>query len=233
MAVCELKHVTKTYGSGPARVDAVKDVSLSIEPGEFTVFKGPSGSGKTTLLNMVGCLDIPTEGRVLIDGRDAGALRSRALSRLRAANIGFVFQSFNLMPVLTARENVELALQLSGHKGDTREPADTLLSEVGLDGLEDRRPNQLSGGQQQRVAVARALVKHPVLIIADEPTANLDTKSGAQVLDVMQKLNREHGITFLFSSHDPRVIERGRRIITLTDGEVSGDELRDGPGEAS
>ncbi len=233
MAVCELKHVTKTYGTGPAQVDAVKDVSLSIEPGEFTVFQGPSGSGKTTLLNMVGCLDVPTTGNVCIAGRDAGALSARALSRLRAATIGFIFQSFNLMPVLTARENVELALQLAGHKGNTHELADKLLSEVGLDGFEGRRPNQLSGGQQQRVAVARALVKHPVLIIADEPTANLDTKSGAQVLDVMQKLNREHGIPFLFSSHDPKVIERGRRIVTLTDGAVSSDEYHNGGGEAS
>ncbi len=232
MAVCELKHVTKSYGTGPARVDAVKDISLSIDSGEFTVFKGPSGSGKTTLLNMVGCLDTPTEGDVIVKDRSVKDLSSRALSRLRASTIGFVFQSFNLMPVLTALENVELALQLAGLKEDTREPAAKLLSEVGLEGFERRRPNQLSGGQQQRVAIARALVKHPALIIADEPTANLDTTNGAQVLDIMQALNETHGITFLFSSHDPRMIERGRRIVSLTDGVVSSDERRDSSGGA-
>jgi len=226
MAVCELKHVTKTYGSGPARVDAVKDVTLSIEPGEFTVFRGPSGSGKTTLLNMVGCLDSPTSGEVLIDNCRTGGLSSRRLARLRAETIGFVFQSFNLMPVLTAVENVELSLQLAGRTDGTetvRQAAVRLLQEVGLGGLEARRPNQLSGGQQQRVAIARALVKEPVLVIADEPTANLDSESGAQVLDVMKNLNDSRGITFLFTSHDPRVIDRARRIITLVDGAVVED----------
>ena len=235
MAVCELKRVTKTYGSGPARVDAVKDVTLSIEPGEFTVFRGPSGSGKTTLLNMVGCLDEPTSGEVVIDGRRTGGLSSRQLARLRAETIGFVFQSFNLMPVLTAVENVELAWQLAGRDGsarhvqdpesgaNARQAAARLLREVGLEGLEHRRPNQLSGGQQQRVAIARALVKLPVLVIADEPTANLDSDSGAQVLEVMKDLNDSRGVTFLFSSHDPRVIDRARRIITLVDGAVVED----------
>jgi putative ABC transport system ATP-binding protein len=223
MSVCELKHVTKTYGSGPARVDAVKDVSLAIQPGEFTVLRGPSGSGKTTLLNLVGCLDEPTAGEVLIDGRRTGGLGSRQLARLRADTIGFVFQSFNLMPVLTAVENVELAWQLAGRRDGARRAAVRLLAEVGLAGLEHRRPNQLSGGQQQRVAIARALVKQPVLVIADEPTANLDSESGSQVLDVMQELNESRGTTFLFSSHDPRVIERGARVITLTDGAVVED----------
>lgn len=227
MAVCELKNVTKTYGSGPTRVDAVKQVSLIIEPGEFTVFKGPSGSGKTTLLNMVGCLDSPTEGQVLIDGKDAAVMSGRRLSRLRAEKIGFIFQSYNLMPVLTAVENVELSLQLAKGGGDTRGRAQELLARVGLEGYEDRRPNQLSGGQQQRVAIARALVKEPVLIIADEPTANLDSKNGAQILDVMQELNETLGITFLFSSHDGRVIEKARRVITLTDGEVVEDDRRE------
>jgi putative ABC transport system ATP-binding protein len=224
MAVCELRHVTKTYGSGPARVDAVKDVTLSIEAGEFTVFKGPSGSGKTTLLNLVGCLDAPTEGQVLVSGRVTGGLSSSQLSKLRAEAIGFIFQSFNLMPVLTAVENVELALQLAGRDGQGREAAEKLLDEVGLEGLEHRRPNQLSGGQQQRVAIARALVKKPALVIADEPTANLDTENGAQVLEVMKRLNEAHGITFIFSSHDPRVIKRAQRVVTLTDGAVVADE---------
>jgi putative ABC transport system ATP-binding protein len=224
MPVCELQHVTKTYGSGPARVDAVKDVTLSIESGEFTVFEGPSGSGKTTLLNMVGCLDAPTEGEVIVNGQVTSGLSSRQLSRLRADAIGFIFQSFNLMPVLTAVENVELALQLAGKADGGREAAEKLLEEVGLKGLENRRPNQLSGGQQQRVAIARALVKRPSLVIADEPTANLDTENGAQVLEVMTELNQNHGITFLFSSHDPRVIDRARRIVTLRDGAVVADE---------
>ncbi len=225
MAICELHHVTRSYGSGAARVDAIRDVTLSIDRGEFTVLCGPSGSGKTTLLNQVGLLDAPTDGERLIDGRKTSNLSSRQLSRLRAEKIGFVFQSFNLIPVLSAAENVELALQLAGDGGG-RAAALAMLREVGLEGLERRRPGELSGGQQQRVAIARALVKRPLIVIADEPTANLDTENGDQVLHVMRRLNESFGTTFLFSSHDPRVIARARRVVTLRDGRVAGDETR-------
>ena len=222
--ICEVKNVTRSYGQGPARVDALRGVSLSIQPGEFTVFKGPSGSGKTTLLNQIGCLDAPTEGELVLDGRATKSLSSRALSKLRAEKIGFIFQSFNLIPVLSAQENVELALELAGKKEGLHAAAREALAQVGLTGLEDRRPNQLSGGQQQRVAIARALVKKPLLVIADEPTANLDSENGEAVLDTMRKLNREWGITFLFSSHDPMVVAHAKRVVTLRDGRIVSDE---------
>jgi putative ABC transport system ATP-binding protein len=222
MTICEIRNVTKTYGAGPTRVDALKSVSLSIEPGEFTVFCGPSGSGKTTLLNQIGCLDAPSEGELVIEGLNTRALSSRDLSRLRADKIGFIFQSFNLIPVLSAVENVELALDLA-HKPDSG-AASSILKEVGLGELLHRRPNQLSGGQQQRVAIARALVKRPLIVIADEPTANLDSDNGEQVLATMEKLNRDLGTTFLFSSHDPMVIQHARRVVTLRDGAVISDE---------
>jgi putative ABC transport system ATP-binding protein len=224
MALIELHDVTRSYGSGPARVDALRDITLEIQPGEFTVFKGPSGSGKTTLLNQVGLLDSPTEGELVIDGQKTSGLSSRAKSRLRADKIGFIFQSFNLIPVLSAQENVELALELAGRPGGRAQAARAILAQVGLEGLEHRRPNQLSGGQQQRVAIARALVKEPRIIIADEPTANLDSDNGEQVLATMQRLNEDLGITFLFSSHDPRVIAHARRVVTLVDGEIFSDE---------
>jgi putative ABC transport system ATP-binding protein len=226
MPICEVRNVTKTYGAGATKVDAVKNVSLQIEPGEFTVFCGPSGSGKTTLLNQVGLLDLPSEGEILLEGQATRGLSSRALSALRAHKIGFVFQSFNLIPVLTARENVELALDLAGRTGDNRSIADSMLAQVGLAGLGHRRPNELSGGQQQRVAIARALAKRPVLLIADEPTANLDSTNGDQVLATMEQLNRELGTTFIFSSHDPRVVARARRVVTLQDGRIVQDEAR-------
>ncbi len=222
MPICELRNVTKSYGEGPGRVDALKAVSLAIEPGEFTVFQGPSGSGKTTLLNQIGCLDSPSEGELLIEGERTRGLGSRALSALRARKIGFIFQSFNLIPVLTARENVELALQLAGQPPDPKQ-AEAMLEKVGLAGLGHRRPSELSGGQQQRVAVARALVKRPLLVIADEPTANLDSVNGEAVLATMEQLNREGGTTFLISSHDARVVEHARRVITLHDGQVESD----------
>jgi len=228
MAICEIREVTKTYGSGPSQVNALHGVSLSIEAGEFTVFCGPSGSGKTTLLNQIGCLDAPSAGELLLEGRRTRALSSRELSRLRADKIGFIFQSFNLIPVLSARENVELALELAGRQEDRRAAAGAALAQVGLAGLEQRRPNQLSGGQQQRVAIARALVKKPLIVIADEPTANLDSENGEQVLATMARLNRDLGTTFLFSSHDPMVIGHGRRVVTLRDGKVVTDERRPG-----
>ncbi len=231
-AICEVKNVTRSYGTGPSRVDALRGVSIDIQPGEFTVFKGPSGSGKTTLLNQIGCLDAPNDGELFVDGRPTRALSSRALSKLRAEKIGFIFQSFNLIPVLSAQENVELALELAGQGEDRHAKARAVLAQVGLAGLEDRRPNQLSGGQQQRVAIARALVKRPLLVIADEPTANLDSQNGEAVLETMRQLNRELGITFLFSSHDPMVVSHAQRVVTLRDGRIVSDQ-RQTPADAA
>jgi putative ABC transport system ATP-binding protein len=223
MAICQLDSVTKTYGHGELAVHALSDISLSIDTGEFTVFSGPSGSGKTTLLNLVGCLDVPSTGSVALEGVDVGSLSARKLAGLRGKRIGFIFQSFNLIPVLTALENVEIALQLAAWQGDRRAKAAKALTDVGLGEYLNRRPNQLSGGQQQRVAVARALVKDPSLIIADEPTANLDSGSGGAVLDLMRDMNERHGTTVLFSTHDPRVMSRAKRIITLEDGRMVED----------
>lgn len=227
MDLCKLDHVSKDYGSGVGKVRALSDISLTLSAGEFTVFSGPSGSGKTTLLNLIGCLDQPSEGEIRIEGQATGSLSGAALSALRARRIGFIFQSFNLIPVLTAAENVELALQLSGDAASDRKTrARKALAEVGLDGLQDRRPNQLSGGQQQRVAIARALVKQPALVIADEPTANLDSNTGHQVLELMRAMNTNHGVTFLFSTHDPRVLDVAKRVVVLTDGKLVSDEQR-------
>jgi len=229
MAICELKHCSKTYGSGVSLVHALDDVSLSFEPGEFTVISGPSGSGKTTLLNLIGCLDVPNTGSVLIEGQDVSRLNDRELARLRSWRVGFIFQSFNLVPVLTATENVETALHLARAPGDRRKLAEAMLAEVGLGELLRRRPSQLSGGQQQRVAVARALVKRPAIVIADEPTANLDSHAGTQILDIMRKMNEESGVTFLFSTHDRMVMERARRVVRLHDGRIAGDEVLEPP----
>ena len=227
MSICELRDATKTYGSGAAAVHALDKVSLAFEPGEFTAISGPSGSGKTTLLNLVGLLDVPTSGSVSITGQAAGGLGSRALARLRAENIGFVFQSFNLVPVLTATENVEMALHLAGTAGDRRKLAEEALAAVGLGEMLKRKPAELSGGQQQRVAVARALVKKPAVVIADEPTANLDSTTGSQILDLMREMNDTRRATFIFSTHDPMVMARARRVIALHDGQVAGDEVRE------
>ena len=226
--ICQLSGVRKTYGEGVLEVHAIRDIDLEIQPGEFTAFVGPSGSGKTTLLNQIGCLDKPTAGSVTIDGQETGGLGERALAKLRGDRIGFIFQSFNLIPVLTAVENVELAMQLAGKPGG-RAAAVALLDKVGLAGLETRRPNQLSGGQQQRVAIARALVKEPTLVIADEPTANLDSENGRQVLELMRRLNADLGVTFLFSTHDRLVMEHAARIVRMRDGQIVGDETHDQP----
>ena len=227
MSICELRDATKTYGSGAAAVNALEKVSLAFEPGEFTAISGPSGSGKTTLLNLVGLLDVPTSGSVSIVEQAAAGLSSRSLARLRAQNIGFVFQSFNLVPVLTATENVEMALHLAGTAGNRRKRAEETLAAVGLGTMLKRKPAELSGGQQQRVAVARALVKKPAVVIADEPTANLDSTTGGQILDLMREMNDERGATFIFSTHDPRVMARARRVIVLRDGRVAGDEVKE------
>ena len=229
MPICSLDAVHKTYLMGEVEVHALRGVSIGIEPGEFTVFAGPSGSGKSTLLNMVGLLDTPTRGSVIIDGQPAASRSERALGQLRAHRIGFIFQSFNLIPVLTAAENVALALRLAGDKSsasDRRDKVVSMLTDVGLAAYVDRRPSQLSGGQQQRVAIARALVKQPALVIADEPTANLDSKSAEEVLDVMCEMNETQGATFIFSSHDDKVIRRAKRIVHLRDGELDRIEER-------
>ena len=222
MAICELVGVHKTYRMGEVEVHAVKGIDVSITPGEFTVFSGPSGSGKSTLLNLIGLLDVPSKGQVLIEGQDVSTLSEGALGVLRARKIGFIFQSFNLIPVLSAFENVELALQLSDDppKSEREDRVRSALVAVGLEKFMDRRPSQLSGGQQQRVAVARALVKEPALVIADEPTANLDSKNSAQIIEIMQRLNDEHDATFLFSTHDPMVVNQARRIVHILDGEL-------------
>jgi putative ABC transport system ATP-binding protein len=227
MSICELHDATKTYGSGAAEVFALDKVSVAFESGEFTAISGPSGSGKTTMLNLVGLLDVPTSGTVRIAEQAAAGLGSRALARLRAQNIGFIFQSFNLVPVLTATENVEMALHLAGTAGNRRQMAEEALAAVGLGEMLRRRPAELSGGQQQRVAVARALVKKPALVIADEPTANLDSTTGGQILDLMRRMNDEGAATFIFSTHDPMVMERARRIIGLHDGRVETDDVRE------
>ncbi|MDF2157942.1 ABC transporter ATP-binding protein [Algoriphagus sp. CAU 1675] len=222
--VIDAHNISKTFNPETIPIHAVRDVHLHLERGEFTALVGPSGSGKTTLLNMLGGLDKPDKGNILINGVDITSLTPNALIDFRLKNIGFVFQSFNLIPVFTARENVELIMQLQHRsKSEIEERVRTLFQEIGLEDKMDTRPAQLSGGQQQRVAVARALASKPQFILADEPTANLDSKSATKLLDIMAKLNEEENITFIFSTHDPRVIKRARRVITLVDGQVHSD----------
>lgn len=224
MKVIELKKVEKTYNDSEVKVHAVRGVDLTFEAGEFTAIVGPSGSGKTTLLNMLGGLDIPTSGEVIIGGVCISELKGSKLIDFRLHNIGFVFQSYNLIPVLTAKENVEFIMEMQGVPSKVRfNRAKELLDQVGLGDRLDSRPNKLSGGQQQRVAVARALASKPKFILADEPTANLDSKSTANLLDIMEKLNHEAGMTFIFSTHDQRVVNKAHRVITLEDGAVISD----------
>ena len=223
--VIKVQGVTKTYDPDTIPVHALRGVNLEIEPGEFTALVGPSGSGKTTLLNAIGGLDTPTDGSITIRGQDIAKLSDSAMIEFRKQYIGFVFQAYNLIPVLTAKENVEFVMLLQGKSQEERATrVKELLKAVGLEDQIDRRPAQLSGGQQQRVAVARALASKPMFILADEPTANLDSKSTANLLDIMAKLNKEENITFLFSTHDQRVIDRARRIVTLEDGQIISDE---------
>lgn len=225
MTICQLAEVHKHYAMGELQVHALRGVSVDISAGEFTAFAGPSGSGKTTMLNLLGLLDTPTSGRVMLEGKDISALSQSEIGEIRARRIGFVFQSFNLIPVLSAFENVELALRL-GADMPASERSDRVaesLTAVGLGELMDRRPSQLSGGQQQRVAIARALVKSPALVIADEPTANLDSKTGRSILDIMDQLNSEQGVTFLFSTHDPMVIDQASRVVHIKDGTIQGE----------
>ena len=216
------EQVTKIYQQDSVAVEALKDVDLEIAAGEFLALVGPSGSGKSTLLNLIGGLDRPTAGHLWVADVELGELSRRALAELRLQRIGFVFQEYNLIPVLSALENVEYVMLLQGVADDERRVrAVAILKEVGLEGLEDRRPGELSGGQQQRVAVARAIVTQPALVLADEPTANLDSATGAALMDLMRKLNEEKRVTFVFSTHDPMVMERAKRLVRLKDGRIT------------
>ena len=224
MALIETIGLGKVYNSKTVPVTAVKHVNLKIEKSEFTAIVGPSGSGKTTLLNLIGGLDAPTSGRIFIDGVNVGELKPGNMVEYRLHHIGFVFQAYNLIPVFTARENVEFIMLLQGvEKALRRKRTEELLDAVGLGDRMDSRPNQLSGGQQQRVAVARALASHPAFVLADEPTANLDSESTAALLDMMALLNKTREMTFVFSTHDARVIQRARRVVTLEDGMIKSD----------
>jgi len=223
-AAVRTEDLWKVYPQEPKPVEAVRGLSIEVARGDFVAMAGPSGSGKTTVLNLLGSLTRPTSGRIWIGGQETTAMSARELARLRLEHIGFVFQAYNLLPVLTALENAEFTLLLRGvPAADRRRRVLEAFAEMGLEGLENRRPGKLSGGQQQRVAVARAVVGEPALVLADEPTANLDSVASAALLDVMEHLNREHGVTFVFSTHDPRVMERARRLIRLVDGSVAED----------
>ncbi len=219
--IVRLQDVTKDYGQGQALTQALRGVNLVIEAGEFTAMAGPSGSGKSTLLNIIGGLDRPTSGRVEVDGREINHLSKSELSLLRRDRLGFIFQNYNLIPVLTALENAEYVLMLQGAPtGERRARVREVLKEVGLEGLENRYPRQLSGGQQQRVAIARAIVSEPALVLADEPTANVDSKTGLALLDLMRRLNQEKGITFFFSTHEEAVMRQANRLLELIDGTI-------------
>ena len=223
--VVELTAVTKDYRQGTLDVQALRGIDLTIYKGEFLAICGPSGSGKTTVLNLIGALDSATSGSLKLEGHDLKTLSRRALSRLRRERIGFVFQAYNLLPVLTAYENAETVLALQGvSAAERRERVMQLLAEVGLAGLEERRPDQLSGGQQQRVAIARAIAANPAVVLADEPTANVDSETAEKLLGIMQQLNRERAVTFIFSTHDARVMDHAQRIVRLVDGQVASDE---------
>jgi putative ABC transport system ATP-binding protein len=225
MEVAKVENVTRVYTVGKVETQALRGVNLTIESGEFTALVGPSGSGKTTLLQLLGCLDRPTSGRVIISGKDVSQLNRDQRADMRRGTIGFIFQFFALIPTLTAYENIEMPLLLNGHTpGERRARVTELLDAVGLSDRGANRPDQLSGGQQQRVAIARALAAKPSLILADEPTANLDTPNGQQVMETMTRLNKETGVTFIFATHDPRVIQYARRVVALRDGLVAEDK---------
>ena len=227
MSIINITNLTKIYDGAGIKVRAVDNIDLKFEKGEFAAIVGPSGSGKTTLLNMLGGLDRPTSGAVVIDEQNIWELSPRKLTNFRLNKIGFVFQSYNLIPVLTAGENTEFIMHLQGRsKSERNKRTQELLEAVGIGDRSKSRPNKLSGGQQQRVAVARALASKPTFILADEPTANLDSKSTETLLDIMEELNKNENITFIFSTHDARVVAKARRVITLVDGKVDSDELR-------
>ena len=227
--IIETKNLLKIFNDTAQEVRAVDGVTLDISAGEFTAIVGPSGSGKTTLLNLIGGLDTPTSGSLHVDGKDISQLKEREMTAFRLHHIGFVFQAYNLIPVLTAKENVAFVMELQGRKKDEiNERAVELLDAVGLGDRLNSRPSKLSGGQQQRVAVARALASTPKFVLADEPTANLDSKSAENLLDIMEHLNKQEGVTFVFSTHDPRIVAKARRIITLEDGKIVSDEMING-----
>jgi putative ABC transport system ATP-binding protein len=231
--IIEISNLTKTYQQGKVKVEALRGVDLNIEAGEFTAICGPSGSGKTTLLNLIGALDSPTDGHVKVGGRDLAGMKAGELAKLRLNKVGFVFQAYNLVPVLSAWENAEFVMLLQHVPAAERTKRLTeLFKRVGLEGMEKRRPAELSGGQQQRVAVARAVAAKPELVLADEPTANLDSATGSALLDMMRELNAEQGVTFVFSTHDQRVMDRAKRIIVLEDGKIAEDNLVNGNGGA-
>ena len=222
-----IERLGRQYLSGETTVHALKDVSLTIDQGDFVAIAGPSGSGKTTLLNIIGCIDAADNGKLVIDDIEVSAMDHRKLSGFRRHKLGFIFQSFNLIPVLSAYENVALVLSLLNvSEAEVRERTMTLLKEVGLAGMEDRRPSKLSGGQQQRVAIARALIKNPSIVLADEPTANLDSKNGEDVLSLMKNMNEKYNTTFIFSTHDKMVMDHASRLVKLHDGTIQSDERR-------
>ena len=221
MEVAKVEGLTRTFKIGTVETRALRGIDLAVNPGEFTALVGPSGSGKTTLLQLLGCLDLPTSGRVIINGTDVTKLSRNQRADLRKAALGFIFQFFALIPTLTAYENIEMPLLLNAQpSAQRRERVMELLNSVGLMDRAHHRPDQLSGGEQQRIAVARALSTEPKLILADEPTANLDTENGKQVMEIMQRLNKETGVTFIFATHDPRVINYAKRVVTLRDGVI-------------
>jgi putative ABC transport system ATP-binding protein len=225
--VIETSHLCREFGKGDTLVKALTDANITIERGEFTAIIGPSGSGKSTLLQLIGGLDTPSTGDVFLDNKNISHMTGTELSDFRRDHIGFIFQAYNLIPVLSARENIEYIMLLQGVSvAERKNRVDMLMHAVGLEGLGNRRPSELSGGQQQRVAVARAMVSKPSIILADEPTANLDSKTGADLLDMMKDLNEQQNMTFVFSTHDPKIMERARRIIRLVDGCVVDDERR-------
>jgi len=228
MSIVECTDIKKTYHQGRVEVPALNGVSLSIEKGGFVAIAGPSGSGKTTMLNIIGGLDLPDSGRAVVDGNALEEMSRSDLANLRLQKIGFVFQAYNLIPVLSALENVEFVMLLQGVAAAERhERAKEILDEVGLEGTYDRRPAELSGGQQQRVAVARAIVSDPSIVLADEPTANLDSKNGKGLLEMMKEMNEKKKVTFIFSTHDPMVMEYARRLIYLRDGLVADDQVKE------
>jgi putative ABC transport system ATP-binding protein len=230
MSIVSVRGLKRTYEQGATQVHALDGVDIDIDSGEFTALMGPSGSGKSTLLNCIGGLDTPTAGTVTVDGTELSTLSKAALSDLRLQKLGFVFQSYNLIPVLSAYENAEFVLLLQGRPAaERRERVMQTLRDVGLEGLENRRPSELSGGQQQRVAVARAIAGRPALVLADEPTANLDSKTGEELIALMRHLNEEHGITFVFATHDPKVMHAAKRVVRLVDGRIDEDERKDAP----
>ncbi|NLS77937.1 MAG: ABC transporter ATP-binding protein [Chloroflexi bacterium] len=222
--VIEIKDITKVYQLGEILVHALRGVSLVVEKGDFISIMGPSGSGKSTLMNIIGCLDLPTAGQYLLEGVDVGRLNDNQLADIRNQRIGFIFQTFNLLPRTTALQNVELPLVYAHNSSSRRQQAIQALTAVGLADRVDHRPNELSGGQQQRVAIARALINNPAILLADEPTGNLDSKSGREIMSIMQRLNREQGITVVIVTHDPNIAQHTNRTIRLSDGQVVADE---------